>query len=1315
MLFYKYYNRGFKAINHLGGVAAIALLVHNPLAAAPVGETVRGGQFEFTRSEDGLTTTVAQSSHKGVIEWAGFDLAENETVKFTVPAVNSATLNIISSGAVSTISGTVNSNGILYFVNPNGLVFDSTSRVTANGFTAFTGSIIVAEFMDSDHSLLNLSERGEGAISLNGRITAPVLQGNPSPSMIVAAGGTVTVMGNLTATKGSVSLSSTHLTEIGNSAVISVGLSDYDEGGRIDLTSVEAVIIADRLDDKTARLTTNRGTISLSGASVTVGGELTATKGNLTFNSTTETNLTHTVLLEASMDEFAQMGNITLNSDGRLGISGETTVKAGQITAKGTIVTVSGGLNAINGSITLTSVSSTVIGPGGSVSTSISSDKGLNRGNNENRIVIASGGSVVIIGNVTAVDTSLNAQGGQIKLSAVSALTVLGTVNTSATSGTIGQLTLSAPVIEIGTGETDGITYVSAEKLASLSQFNDLILDTTGVNSSDGQIGTITVTEATSVSSNLTLKSNAITVRKSLSAARNLSLIQVGIPSTDGISIFDSALSAGRNLSLLQTGTIASDRAGILLSGSGISFTVGSSDRTIRIKTRSEIALFIDNGEHFNFTVGRVRLDLGSGRIISGGDSVKSLNANGLEVIYNGALSGNLANLAIGSGSLTVMVDQHDQTGALTLGDPFSSQNMLIIPGFDFTPAANSEPGLKLYERGGLTVTSRGGLSSVNRLGLIYGGTVELNGVINGVANRLFVIEAEGISVTAASEFRHSLTLISVGAGIANNNTNVGILIKANLAIGSKDNPPSNLSLRQSGEVTGDGIVIQSSIVSTTGSLLIEQTQSLLGSGLLIQDSTLTLGKDFILDQKTSYGTDGVSIQNLSLTTGGALRFNLQFDQGSQFSVGGNGIEINNSNFTIGKQMEIIHRGAVGRNGINLIDSKFKTGDSVILSHAGFSAGDGLFLREIDIHSGADLSLLQNGIVADGFSGIRFEAIDFKERKNAHGVTLHGGSSDANWITLYSRARVGLTLARFDNFDLNTAKIRIDLGTGTMRTDRSAPRLPFAPPPPPPPSTPPPSSGAPSQEANAEAPVQPDVFYDLYAVDLDVYYSGANKNNLARLRISYGSFTYVTDRRARVETTILNNEVGSANSAIGWTEGQDFINSTQDDRDSYSYNNSTGLRIRTYGGLDSITGNGIVYGGIVEINGLTSTSSAGALTYIEGAAIRVTGNSASNFKSSVTIISNGSWAGTPEANTGIEVTAGISAGPETKNTSTLSLIQRGDFSGDGIRISGATLNRTNSIYLFQHGTVAGRALAITDNSTVTIDNSCGLNNMARLR
>ncbi|MCX8501454.1 MAG: filamentous hemagglutinin N-terminal domain-containing protein, partial [Alphaproteobacteria bacterium] len=215
-------------------MAAILGLFSSASHAAPAGGVVAGGSA--TISSSGAVTTISQDSDRAVIDWQAFNLSEGETARFFVPNSTSATLNRIS-GGIATISGSVESNGVVYFSNPNGLVFDATSRVTANGFWATTGTISNFDFMNRGE----FSNPGNGSVTLNGAISAPV---------ITVQAGTVTVGGNLAAGSGKIRLSSTNLTTIGSGATISADAGASGNAGSV-------IVWSDSHTDFFGRITAN--------------------------------------------------------------------------------------------------------------------------------------------------------------------------------------------------------------------------------------------------------------------------------------------------------------------------------------------------------------------------------------------------------------------------------------------------------------------------------------------------------------------------------------------------------------------------------------------------------------------------------------------------------------------------------------------------------------------------------------------------------------------------------------------------------------------------------------------------------------------------------------------------------------------------------------------------------------------------------------------------------------------------------------------------------------------------------------------------
>ncbi|MCX8500411.1 MAG: filamentous hemagglutinin N-terminal domain-containing protein, partial [Alphaproteobacteria bacterium] len=365
--------------------------------AAPLGGQIATGSA--TISASGLVTTINQSTDRAVIDWSSFNLSQNESAEFIVPSSTAATLNRIS-GGISTISGTVRSNGTVYFSNPNGMVFDATSRVTANGFFATTGQSSNFDFMNRGE----FSNLGNQAVTLNGSISAP---------SITARAGTVTVGGALEAGSGKILLSSTNLTTIGQGATISTDGSAALAGGNIKIWSYNHT-------DFLGRITANSA--GGDGGFVEVSGKKT-----LNFSGTVSTLAPHgktgTLLLDPATVEI-----VTTNG---------TDATVSYITTANLIAAL--GTNDVVIDATSTAITSVSHTSGTGVGGSITVVDPLSWGGSGNLTLTAGAGGIAIKAAVTSTNStrrnlSLNSVG---RIRADSAVLTVGALTATASQGQI--------------------------------------------------------------------------------------------------------------------------------------------------------------------------------------------------------------------------------------------------------------------------------------------------------------------------------------------------------------------------------------------------------------------------------------------------------------------------------------------------------------------------------------------------------------------------------------------------------------------------------------------------------------------------------------------------------------------------------------------------------------------------------------------------------------------------------------------------------------------------------------------------------------
>ncbi len=116
-----------------------------PAMANPVGGVVVNGSASIQSS--GSSLTVNQTTNRAVINWQGFSVGAGETAQFNLPNSSSAVLNRVTSGNPSSLLGTLNSNGNVYLINPNGILVGNGANINVGGLVASTLDVSNQQFM----------------------------------------------------------------------------------------------------------------------------------------------------------------------------------------------------------------------------------------------------------------------------------------------------------------------------------------------------------------------------------------------------------------------------------------------------------------------------------------------------------------------------------------------------------------------------------------------------------------------------------------------------------------------------------------------------------------------------------------------------------------------------------------------------------------------------------------------------------------------------------------------------------------------------------------------------------------------------------------------------------------------------------------------------------------------------------------------------------------------------------------------------------------------------------------------------------------
>ncbi len=139
-------------------VVAVTVLAGAPVSANPVGGSVVNGAASFQTSANTLTVTNTPGT---IINWQSFGIAANEVTRFVQQSASSAVLNRVTGGDPSAILGQLQSNGQVYLVNPNGIVFGQNAVIDTAGLIASTLNLSNQDFLANRLKFEDLANNAE--------------------------------------------------------------------------------------------------------------------------------------------------------------------------------------------------------------------------------------------------------------------------------------------------------------------------------------------------------------------------------------------------------------------------------------------------------------------------------------------------------------------------------------------------------------------------------------------------------------------------------------------------------------------------------------------------------------------------------------------------------------------------------------------------------------------------------------------------------------------------------------------------------------------------------------------------------------------------------------------------------------------------------------------------------------------------------------------------------------------------------------------------------------------------------------------------
>jgi filamentous hemagglutinin family protein len=266
--------------------------------AGPDGARVVGGSATVSGAGS-ANVTVNQFSDKAIINWRMFDIGVGEKTTFVQPNSNSIALNRVTGNmGPSQILGSLNANGKVFVVNPDGIIFGAGAVINTAGFLATTSDIRNQDFMAGRFNF-QIPGRPDASIVNMGTITAT----SGGFAALVAPG--VRNSGTITANLGTIALGAGNVFTLDfyGDRLITLGVGDQiasqvrdvatgqplsalvknegilrANGGRVELTAAAARHVVDSVINTSGIIEAN--SVGMKNGQIVLSAATADTKGN---------------------------------------------------------------------------------------------------------------------------------------------------------------------------------------------------------------------------------------------------------------------------------------------------------------------------------------------------------------------------------------------------------------------------------------------------------------------------------------------------------------------------------------------------------------------------------------------------------------------------------------------------------------------------------------------------------------------------------------------------------------------------------------------------------------------------------------------------------------------------------------------------------------------------------------------------------------------------------------------------------------------------------------------------------------------------
>jgi filamentous hemagglutinin family protein len=627
------------ALAVLAGSMHTAVLADGPMG--PVNPQVVQGGARF--NQFGNRFLITTSTRNTIINYSSFNLSRDQAVRFQQPDSTSRVLNRITGGDPTSINGRIDSNGIVYFVNPAGVTFGPNATINVGQFYAAAGALSDRDFLAGHDRFTGLT----GAVNNYGRITA----------------GSVTLAGGRVANYG-------HITGINDSVVMASG---------------EEVVVQRAGDNLVVRVAGDANATEQAG--VTNTGTVTARRRiSMASGDMASLAISNTGTLRAQdVSMAARNGNVQVSgrvdASSQTGRGGTVTITGDRVAVTGATIDASGATGG--GQVNIGGNQQGVGELQNSRSTFVSRDSVVRAdatvAGNGGRIIVWSNEATGFMGSASASGAGASGNGGFIETSSAGSLTVAPLTLSAVGSGT-GQagtwlidpsdITIvsgvaGAPVGgAFGGGNPDVFNPGPADATSTITDGTiNAALDTGGgtsvtINTANaaGGTGTITLDAAAAIlysgTNNVTLTFNAVA---GFTAQAGSSISTGGV----GVGTLGVTINASGVIDLL--GTISTNGGALsVTNGAANAVTVGGNITTTpSVVNGNGGSVTFTGGSSFTQNAGVTMNTSGAG---SGTGGAIGLAPTGT-VTVNGTVTSGGANVSATGTGFTL-----GATGALNLG-----------------------------------------------------------------------------------------------------------------------------------------------------------------------------------------------------------------------------------------------------------------------------------------------------------------------------------------------------------------------------------------------------------------------------------------------------------------------------------------------------------------------------------------------------------------------------------------------------------------------------------------------------------------------